>query len=99
MGTPQADVAATIIREAIQWFLDHGWEGGQIYDACAVAAIIEPSILQTKAMQVDIELRGDLTRGRTVADISGWHNKKPNVDMGVGINRERFVEILFEGLR
>jgi inosine-uridine nucleoside N-ribohydrolase len=98
-GTRWAQVAAGLIRSEVQWFIDHlGWSGGQIYDACAVAAVIEPAILQTRAMHVNIELRGDLTRGRTVADISGHHQKAPNVDVGVGIDRDRFIQILVEGL-
>ena len=76
----------------------HGWSAGEIYDACAVAAVVEPGILQTKPMHVDIERRGELTRGRTVADVSGWHEWTPNVDVGVGTNRERFIQILFQAL-
>jgi inosine-uridine nucleoside N-ribohydrolase len=100
LATPWAQIAARLIRDEVQWFIDHlGWSGGQIYDACVTAAVIEPRILQTRPMRVDIELTGSLTRGRTVADISGHHSAKPNVDVGVGIDRQRFMEILFEGLR
>lgn len=100
IGTPWAKVAATLIRDEVQWFIDNlGWTGGQIYDACAIAAALEPSVLETKAMHVAIELTGAHTRGRTVADISGYHKNPPNVDVGVGIDSERFLEILFEGLK
>ncbi|MBI3764330.1 MAG: nucleoside hydrolase [Chloroflexi bacterium] len=93
-NTPSARIAADII----DFINTAGWSAGEIYDACAVAALIEPPILTTKAMRVDIELRGELTRGRTVADISGRQKKEPNVDVGVGINRGRFIEIMLEGL-
>lgn len=99
LGTPQAKVAAELIRSEVQWFIDNlGWSGGQIYDACAVAAALEPGILETRPMHVEIELCGKHTRGRTVADISGYHRRPPNVDVGVGIDRQRFMEILFEAL-
>jgi inosine-uridine nucleoside N-ribohydrolase len=99
LETPWAKIASTIIREEVQWFIDNlGWSGGQIYDACAVAAIIDPQILETEAMHVDVELRGELTRGRTVADISGNQKTPPNVDVGVNIDRQRFMQILFDGL-
>jgi inosine-uridine nucleoside N-ribohydrolase len=62
-----------------------------------VAAAIDPGVLHTQAMHVDIELPGELTRGRTVADISGFHGKPKNVQVGVGIDRERFLAILMEG--
>ena len=73
--------------------------GAQIFDACAVAAVIEPGILTTRLMYVDIELHGSLTRGRTVADISGNHPMQPNIDVGMHINRDRFLEILIEGMK
>ena len=99
LGTPQAEVAAELIRSEVQWFIDHlGWSGGQIYDACAAAAVLDPTLLQTRPMNVKIELTGQFTRGRTVADISGFHHQTPNVDVGIAINRQRFMEILFEAL-
>ncbi|MBI5830654.1 MAG: nucleoside hydrolase, partial [Chloroflexi bacterium] len=91
--------AAEEIRAEVQWFMDNvGWTGGQIYDACAVAAVIDPGLLETKPMRVEIELTGQHTRGRTVADISGYQKKQANVDVGVKINRERFMRVLFEGM-
>ena len=73
-------------------------DGGLIYDACAIAALIEPQILETKPMHVDIELTGTHTRGRTVADIHPSTNRPANVDVGVGFDRIRFLEIMKEGL-
>lgn len=100
LGSPWAIAAAKLIRSEVQWFIDNlGWSGGMIFDACAVAAALEPGILTTTPMHVDIELGGTLTRGRTVADISSHHHRPANVDVGVGIDRERFMQMLFEGLR
>ena len=99
LGTPQAGIAARIMHNEVRWFMDNlGMPGGQIYDACAVAAVADPGILTTSPMHVDIELHGSLTRGRTVADISSHHPNKPNVDVGVHIDRARFLELLIEGL-
>jgi len=100
LGTPQAGIAARIIHNEVRWFMDNlGMSGGQIYDACAVAAVADLGILTTNPMHVDIELHGSLTRGRTVADISGHHPNDPNVDVGTHINRTRFLEFLIEGLK
>jgi ribosylpyrimidine nucleosidase len=98
-GTQLSHLSAGLIQHQIQWFIDNlGADGGQVYDACAVAAVVEPGLLRTAAMHVDIELRGELTRGRTVADISGWQRRTPNLEVGVGIDRDRFVQILMDGL-
>ncbi|MCD4671600.1 MAG: nucleoside hydrolase [Anaerolineaceae bacterium] len=100
IGTPWAVIAADLMDADVKWFQEHlGSEGGQIFDPCAVAAVIEPKVLITKSMWVGIELQGNLTRGRTVADVSGQRGWKPNVDVGVDMDRERFVELMYDGLR
>ena len=72
-------------------------EGGIVFDACAVAAVIEPSVVKTERMQIDIELTGTYTRGATVAP--HWNDPaKGNVEVGISIDRERFIEIMREGL-
>lgn len=97
-NTPGARVAGPLIAEEVGWFVRNlGATEGQVYDACAVAAVIEPEILRTRPAHCDIELTGELTRGRTVCDF-GYQRRgtRANVDVGVGIKRDRFVEILHE---
>lgn len=100
LGTPWSMAVALVMGDEIRWFMENlGWEGGQIYDACAVAAVVAPDILETKHVHLDIELQGRLTRGRTVADMLGLHGGELNVDVAIKINRQRFMEILFDGLK
>ncbi len=99
IGSPWAIVAASLMERDVRWFINHRHvERGQIYDACAIATVIDPALTRTKPMHVGIELRGELTRGRTVADISGHHALPVNVDVGVAIDRMRFLEIIRAGL-
>lgn len=98
LGTQHARIAATLIRNEVQWFMDNlGWSGGQIYDACAVASVIDLRVVDTKLLHVDIELGGRFTRGRTVTDFSVNHKLPPNVDVGIHMDRDRFMQILFDG--
>ena len=98
--TPWAEAAAKIIDIVLDIHMNkYGLPGAIVYDACAVAAVIEPDILVVKSMHVDIELNGKYTRGRTVADVHGRTGLSKNVEVGVGFNRERFLEILVEGLK
>ena len=100
IGTPWADAAATIIDIIVGIHMKYGRRtGGIVYDACAVAALIEPEIVPTQPMHIDVELGGVYTRGRTVADTRVRKSMPANVDVGVGINRKRFLEILYESLR
>ena len=100
IGTPWADAAAEIIDIIIDIHLKYpGRTGGIVYDACAIAAVIDPTIVQTKSMHIDIEINGKYTRGRTVADIRDRKKLPKNVEAGTSINREKFLDILYESLR
>ena len=94
-NTPGAKVAGPLIHEEVDWFVRNmGWDAGQVYDACAVASVIEPEILYTKPAHCDIELSGQLTRGRTVCDFDfRRRGMEANVNVGIGIDEDRFVAI------
>lgn len=98
LGTPQAQIAARLMQREIDWFREHLGIDGQIFDACAVAAVIDPALVETRPMRVWVELGGQWTRGRTVADVSGYQRQPPNVDVGISIDRERFYQVLYDGL-
>ena len=49
--------------------------------------------------RVDVETASELTRGRTVVDRYGLTGLPPNVDVGLDIDRERFVDLLIEAVR
>jgi inosine-uridine nucleoside N-ribohydrolase len=98
LNTPWAVAAADIMDIVVEIHTKYGHEGAIVYDACAVAALIEPSVMETKPMHIEIELRGTATRGCTVSDFKTWKKQTPNVNVGVGINRDRFIEIMREGL-
>ena len=76
----------------------YGSNAPPIHDAVAVAAVLDPAVLRTRRMRVDVEREGELTRGETVCDAGGITGKEPNADVGVGLDRERFLEILFKAL-
>jgi inosine-uridine nucleoside N-ribohydrolase len=72
----------------------YGWDGGPIHDAVAVAHVAYPGLVTTTRANVVIELEGAHTRGRTVVDLRHVTGREPNADVGVDIDRERFVSIL-----
>jgi len=76
----------------------YGWDGSPIHDAVAVAHVALPGIVGTRRWRVDVETAGELTRGRTVADIHGVSGRSPNVDVGWTIDRARFVDVLVEAV-
>jgi pyrimidine-specific ribonucleoside hydrolase len=75
-----------------------GFDASPLHDPVAVAAVLEPDILKTHPMRVDVERESDLTRGKTVCDYYGVTGKRPNADVGVELDREAFFELLYEAL-
>lgn len=60
-----------------------GVEGIPIREVVALAAAVRPQLFKTQSMRVDVELRGELTRGMTVFDrrnIPGWRS---NIEVAV----------------
>lgn len=45
-----------------------GVAAAPLHDPCAVAWLIDPSLVEAQPLHVDVELRGELTRGMTVCD-------------------------------
>ncbi|MEA5050772.1 MAG: nucleoside hydrolase [Oscillospiraceae bacterium] len=63
--------------------LDYFGNGGsaRLHDACAVAWLIDDSIVTAKKLHVDIELNGTLTRGMTVCDLRPLQTEIPDADL------------------
>jgi pyrimidine-specific ribonucleoside hydrolase len=72
-----------------------GFDAPPLHDPVAVAVVLEPDLLKTRPMRVDVECESELTRGETVCDFHGVTGKKPNADVGVELDREGFFELLY----
>ncbi len=71
-----------------------GFPAPPVHDPCAVAVVIDPTIVHTKAMYVEIEIVSELTSGRTVCDVYGKLEKEPNVHVGYALEVQRFWEMV-----
>jgi len=75
-----------------------GLNGAPIHDALAVAAVIDPTVVETKYLNVQIEVSSELTRGATVVDIYGATGKAPNVDVALEVDTPKFVRFMIESI-
>ena len=75
-----------------------GFDAPPLHDPVAVAAVLEPGLLKTRPMRVDIECESDLTRGETVCDFYGVTGSAPNAEVGVDLDREGFFKLLYGAL-
>jgi inosine-uridine nucleoside N-ribohydrolase len=90
---------ASFVADLLTFFGDtyrnvFGFPAPPVHDPCAVAAVIDPDILQALTIRVEIETEGEWTSGRTVCDIYGVLGKEPNVRVGYALDVPRFWEML-----
>jgi inosine-uridine nucleoside N-ribohydrolase len=64
----------------------YGIEGFHLKDVLGVACVALPGALTTRPTAVDVETRGELTRGMSVVDVRPWRKPTPNVDLAVGVD-------------
>jgi inosine-uridine nucleoside N-ribohydrolase len=67
-----------------------------MHDPLCIAWVLAPEMFSTEEYFVQVELKGTLTYGRTVADTAGVLKQKPNMRVAVDVRKERFWE-LFDG--
>jgi purine nucleosidase len=73
-----------------------GFYGAFIHDPLAVAATLDRSLVTTEALFVDVETRGELTTGMTVADRRHLTGRDPNLDVATSGDIATFLDRLVE---
>jgi len=112
---PQNDFAAAVLEYLVDLSEKYGFAGTPMYDPLAVGVAIDPTLVTTQHMRVDVETRGEFTRGETVANrrnavernvphgdhyvIEGIDPVQPNTHVCVGVDAERFIRLFISRLR
>lgn len=73
--------------------------GAALHDPCAIAWLMNPGIFTTKSCYVDVETKGELTRGATVVDFYNTLQKEPNATVAYDIDRNAFMDMLFNAIK
>ena len=99
----EAGRTGTVVAELLEFYSRfhrevYGFPGSPIHDAVAVAHVVAPGLVETKRLNVEIELESELCRGRTVVDLWRRTEREPNAHVAVDIDSERFLELLLERL-
>jgi purine nucleosidase len=76
-----------------------GFDSPPVHDPCAVAYVIDPTIVETVKVPIDIELTGTLTLGMTVADFRAPAPADCTTSAAVKLDRERFWGLVVDALR
>ncbi|MDQ2689080.1 MAG: nucleoside hydrolase [Chloroflexota bacterium] len=99
LRTPVATMSAALMR----FFADtyervFGMRAPAVHDPCAVAAVIDPSLVTTRHVNVAIDTRSELSMGRTVCDMHGVTGRPPNADVGIDLDVGRFWDLMLGAL-
>jgi purine nucleosidase len=73
-----------------------GFYGAFIHDPFVVAATLDPSLVRTEALAVDVELGGTLTTGETVTDWRRVWGREPNLDVATEADAATFLDRFVE---
>ena len=92
-----------------------GYQGAAMYDPLAVATVIDASLVTLKEMHVDVETKGEYTRGETVANRMGYNEKnvlhgdhyeidgleevKPNSRVCLASDADRFLRLFVNRIK
>jgi pyrimidine-specific ribonucleoside hydrolase len=99
LGNRTGRVFADLMRFFGRFHRDrYGWDGPPVHDAVAVARLLEPGLVTSERLRIDVETAGDHTRGRTVADRQGLTGRGPNADVGLALDRERLMDVVIDAL-
>jgi purine nucleosidase len=109
---PENDFVVGVLKFLIGLSEKFGMPGVPMYDPLAVGAAIDSAVVSTQAMQVDIETRGEFTRGETVANrtntverhaphegrlwIEALDKVTPNAKVAIEVNADRFISMFLQ---
>lgn len=100
IGTPLAAFCVDI-QSAVDSFATSTTQlkGYDLPDPIAMAAALDPAVVEYEHWTVVIETEGALCRGQTVVDPLRLLGQPPNVQVAVRASRARFVELLEAAVR
>jgi inosine-uridine nucleoside N-ribohydrolase len=90
---------ATLVDDLLGYFAAtylrvFGFPAPPLHDPCAVACLLDPTLITAPPMPVAIELHGEHTTGRTVCDVHGITGQPPNAHVAQTIDPARFWDLL-----
>jgi inosine-uridine nucleoside N-ribohydrolase len=95
LHTPVARMSATLLRFFAETYERvFGFAAPAVHDPCAVAAVIDPAIVETVRVNVAVDTTPGISYGRTVCDMYRTTGRTPNADVGVDLQVERFWDVM-----
>lgn len=108
------DLATKVMTFLVELSAKFGEDGTPMHDPLAMGVVIDPTFVKTKHMRIDVETRGEFTRGATVGNrynmvehnelrgdrwvMTGIDRVEPNAWVAVEADSERFMTLVIDRL-
>ena len=76
-----------------------GLEGAPLHDPVTIVYLIDPSVVELKHVNVEIDVGGGCSYGRTNCDVFDYLHKKKNAYVAVDIDVDKYFDIIEEEIR
>ena len=112
---PVNDFIVSVLKFMVDLSGTFGSPGSPMYDPSAVAVAIDSTLVKVQEMHVDVETRGEFTRGETVGNrhgeverdvlhgdryvIEGVDKVTPNAKVCVDVDADRFLQLFVSRIR
>jgi inosine-uridine nucleoside N-ribohydrolase len=106
---PVNDFIYAVAKYLVDLSAQFGSPGSPMYDPLAVGAALDATLVKTRDMHIDVETRGEFTRGETVGNrlgmvernvlhgdryvIEGVDKVVPNAKVAVDVDADRFLQL------
>jgi purine nucleosidase len=91
-------VTQVLTRFSENYKKSKGFDEPPVHDACAVAYVIDPGVIETRKAPVHVEYRGEYTSGMTVTDLRRKAPQDCHTAVAMKLDRERFWNLVIEAV-
>ena len=97
IGTPVGKFLSDVLHHFSETYKrSKGLTEPPVHDPCAVAYVIDPSVIETRKAPVHVEYRGQYTSGMTVADLRRAAPADCHTQVAVKLNADKFWTLIEE---
>ena len=100
IGTPLAHFVSGLMDFFRQTYQENqDFVDPPVHDPCAVAYVIDPTVLRVEKRHLDVETHAELTLGETVADMRGPALADCHTQVGLGLDFDKFWNLVEDAIR
>src|SRR3954447_16560588 len=99
LGTPAGEAVVGWLSFFADTYREvYGFGGPPVHDPCALALVIDPTLVRCVDTFVAIETDGRWTRGATVVDLHGRLGREPNARVAMELDVPRFWDLVVDAI-